>query len=139
MKFLSLILWLGGLCTDANVTNTDASDTNNYAWWTNHDYIGSFGRIPNEPKTLQIFVTFLGTCMQFLGRQSSLDIITNTIPCCKCLFTITNNLDFVIVPFLHVLIQFRENHEEANTVHQRWRAVFLNVMRIFSGHWREKC
>ena len=24
---------------------------NNYARWTNHDYIGSFGRIPNEPKT----------------------------------------------------------------------------------------
>ena len=23
----------------------------NYARWTNHDYIGSFGRIPNEPKT----------------------------------------------------------------------------------------
>ena len=22
----------------------------NYARWTNHDYIGSFGRIPNEPK-----------------------------------------------------------------------------------------
>ena len=24
----------------------------NYARRTNHDYIGSFGRIPNEPKTL---------------------------------------------------------------------------------------
>ena len=46
MKFLSLIMWLGGLCTDAN----DADDTDNYAPWTNHDYIGSFGRIPNEPK-----------------------------------------------------------------------------------------
>ena len=23
----------------------------NYARWTNHDYIGSFGRIPNEPKS----------------------------------------------------------------------------------------
>ena len=22
---------------------------NNFARWTNHDYIGSFGRIPNEP------------------------------------------------------------------------------------------
>ena len=22
----------------------------NYVRWTNHDYIGSFGRIPNEPK-----------------------------------------------------------------------------------------
>ena len=48
MKFLSLILWLGGLCTDANATDADA---NNYARRTNHDYIGSFGRIPNEPKT----------------------------------------------------------------------------------------
>ena len=36
MKFLSLILWLGGLCTDANDASTDADDTytdddNNYA------------------------------------------------------------------------------------------------------------
>ena len=45
MKFLSSILWLGGLCTEAN------NDTDNYARWTNHEYIGSFGRIPNEPKT----------------------------------------------------------------------------------------
>ena len=48
MKFLSLILWLEGLCTDANNTGND--DTDNYARRTNHDYIGSFGRIPNEPK-----------------------------------------------------------------------------------------
>ena len=48
MKFLSLILWLGGLCTDAN--NADNPDTDNCAPWTNHDYIGWFGRIPNEPK-----------------------------------------------------------------------------------------
>ena len=47
MKFLSLILWLGGLCTDS--TNDD-DDTDNYARRTNHDYIGSFGRITNEPK-----------------------------------------------------------------------------------------
>ena len=46
MKFLSLILWLGGLCTDA-----DADATDNYAQRTNHDYIGLFGIIPNEPKT----------------------------------------------------------------------------------------
>ena len=46
MKFLSWILWLGGLCTDAD-------GTDNYAWWTNHDYTGSFGKIPNQPiKTL---------------------------------------------------------------------------------------
>ena len=45
MKFLSLFLWLGGLCTHTN----DADYTNNYARQTNHDYIGSFGRIPNEP------------------------------------------------------------------------------------------
>ena len=54
MKFLSLILWLGGLCTDADANNAnadDADDTDNYAQQTNHDYIGSFGRIPNEPKT----------------------------------------------------------------------------------------
>ena len=48
MKFLSLILWLGKLCIDAN---TDADNTDNYTQWTNHDYIGLFGRIPNEPKS----------------------------------------------------------------------------------------
>ena len=53
MKFLSLILWLGGLCTDAD--DADANDTDNYARWTNHDDIGWFGRIPNEPKTLFFF------------------------------------------------------------------------------------
>ena len=52
-KFLSRILWLGGLCTDANAT-ADSDETNNYARWTNHDYIGSFGRIPNQPKNLNI-------------------------------------------------------------------------------------
>ena len=31
--------------------DADADDTNSYAQWTNHDYIGSFGRIPNEPKS----------------------------------------------------------------------------------------
>ena len=45
-KVSILILWLGGLCTDAD----DDADADNYARWTNHDYIGSFGRIPNEPK-----------------------------------------------------------------------------------------
>ena len=40
-------MWLGGLCTDAN----DTDDADNYAQQTNHDYIGSFGRVPNEPKT----------------------------------------------------------------------------------------
>ena len=50
MKFLSSILWLGGLCTDADdadddTDTDDANDTDNYARWTNH------GRIPNETKT----------------------------------------------------------------------------------------
>ena len=45
-------MWLGGLCTDAYDADADADDTNNYARQTNHDYIGSFGRIPNELKTL---------------------------------------------------------------------------------------
>ena len=51
MKFLSLILWLEGLCTDADGNsdannanaNANADDTDNYARRTNHDYIGSFG------------------------------------------------------------------------------------------------
>ena len=56
VKFLSLILWLGGLCTDTNDDNdtndnADTDDTDNYAQQKNHDYIGSFGKILNEPKT----------------------------------------------------------------------------------------
>ena len=47
MKFLSLILWLGGLCTDADDTDND----NNRAQWTYHDHIGSSGITPNEPQT----------------------------------------------------------------------------------------
>ena len=52
MKFLCSKLWLGELCTDADdIDADDANDTDNYARQTNHDYIGSFGSIPNEPKT----------------------------------------------------------------------------------------
>ena len=29
---------------------------NNYAQQTNHDYTGSFGRIPNEPKSVVAFI-----------------------------------------------------------------------------------
>ena len=47
MQFLSLILWLGGLCTDAN--------DDNYARPTIHDYTGSFGIIPNAPKSGGMF------------------------------------------------------------------------------------
>ena len=42
-------LWLGGLCTDSD--NTTNTDDDNYAQQINHDYIGSFGLIPNEPKS----------------------------------------------------------------------------------------
>ena len=45
MKFLSSALWLLGLCTDTN------ADDANYAPQTNHDYTGSFGFKPNEPKS----------------------------------------------------------------------------------------
>ena len=31
MKFLSLILWLGGLCTDANDADADTDNDDNYA------------------------------------------------------------------------------------------------------------
>ena len=37
MKFLSLILWLEWLCTDAD--DDDADNTDNYARGTNHHYI----------------------------------------------------------------------------------------------------
>ena len=49
MKFLPLILWLGGLCTHADDADTNADD-DNYPQRRNHDYIGSFGITPNEPK-----------------------------------------------------------------------------------------
>ena len=41
----------------------------NYAQWTNHDYIGLFGRIPNEPKikTLVIFFSKFGN---FVNTES---------------------------------------------------------------------
>ena len=32
-------------------TTLTLTPDDNYARWTNHDYIGSFGRIPNEPKS----------------------------------------------------------------------------------------
>ena len=69
---VSFILWLGGLCIDADDADTDDDDDDddddNYARWTNHDYIGSFGRIPNELKSgisqgsvlgLLLFVIFI--------------------------------------------------------------------------------
>ena len=64
IKFLSLILWLGELCTDANdadanVNNTSADDNDNYAQWTNHDYIGLFGIIPNEPKNQMLVIAYI--------------------------------------------------------------------------------
>ena len=45
MKFLCVNLWLGELYTD----NDDDNDINIRR--TKHDDIGSFGIIPNEPKT----------------------------------------------------------------------------------------
>ena len=42
-----LILWLGGLCTDAD-------DSDNYARWTNHDYIGSLLVYQMSQKTKNI-------------------------------------------------------------------------------------
>ena len=49
MMFPSLILWLGGLCTDTIANDADTDD-DNYAQRENHDYIGSFGIISKEPK-----------------------------------------------------------------------------------------
>ena len=35
------------------------NDTDNYARQTNHDYIGSFDRIPNEPKRVKKWIPAL--------------------------------------------------------------------------------
>ena len=48
MKFVSLILCLG-ICTDTD-TGVNADD-NYYAGQANHDYMGLFGIVPNEPKS----------------------------------------------------------------------------------------
>ena len=70
MKFLSLILWLGGLCTDAN-------DTDNYTRWTNLDYIGSFGRIPNEPKIGMLDALCKGTDLGVMPGSPSVVVSEN--------------------------------------------------------------
>ena len=38
----------------------------NYARRTNHDYIGSFGRIPNEPKSTKMSFTSYKSNLKFL-------------------------------------------------------------------------
>ena len=93
MKFLSLILWLGGLCTDAN--DADNANINNYARRTNHDYIGSFGRKPNEPKTvdfkivkatsgkLQISLTNYSLCVTVISRIQAFVMISIQVKYCK--------------------------------------------------------
>ena len=58
MKFLSLILWLGGLCTNAD---SDTTDANNYARRTNDDYTGSLGITPNERKRTLIQICLCNT------------------------------------------------------------------------------
>ena len=51
MKFVQSILWPGGAYTDATHA-TKAKITIPYSdEIMNHDYIGSLGCIPNEPKT----------------------------------------------------------------------------------------
>ena len=50
VRILSLILWLGGQCTDADDSD-NADDANNYARRTNHDYTRSFGIVPKKLKT----------------------------------------------------------------------------------------
>ena len=57
MKFLSLILQLEGYAQMQN-DNADSNNADdNYAQRTNHDYIGSFGIILNEPKNLKELFT----------------------------------------------------------------------------------
>ena len=76
MKFLSSILWLGGLCTDADDADANAD---NYARRTNHDYIGSFGRIPNEPKTTHVSKVL--DCCSYLRQFTCVSMPCSNIFC----------------------------------------------------------
>ena len=51
MKFLCLILWLGGVCTDGNDAEADANNTDD-ARQTKQDCVGFFGIMPNEAKNV---------------------------------------------------------------------------------------
>ena len=50
MKFVQLILWPGGAYTDATYANNARIMIPYSEEIMNHDYIGSFACMPNEPK-----------------------------------------------------------------------------------------
>ena len=54
MKFLGSMLSHEQLYTDTNEDANDANDDTNDTQWTNHDCIGSWACVPNEPKTQQL-------------------------------------------------------------------------------------
>ena len=53
MKFVQLIVWPGGAYTDNTYATKPESRSNIMVHFMNHDYIGSLGCIPNEPKNQQ--------------------------------------------------------------------------------------
>ena len=51
MKFVRLILWPGGAYTDDTYATKVKSMIPHLIHFMSHDYIGSLGCIPNEPKS----------------------------------------------------------------------------------------
>ena len=51
MKFVQLILWPGGAYTDDTYATKARITIPYYDEIMNHDYLGSLGCIPNEPKS----------------------------------------------------------------------------------------
>ena len=51
MKFVQLLLWPGGAYTDDTYATKPESRSHIMIHFMNHDYIGSLGCIPNEPKS----------------------------------------------------------------------------------------
>ena len=70
MKFLWSILWSGGMCTDNTYITKVKSMIPYYDEIMNHNYIGSLGCIPNEPKTTMLKSVKLFNCV----------FITNSFP-----------------------------------------------------------
>ena len=69
MKFLRLILSLGEAYTDATYTDAAKIMIPYMDQIMNHDYIGSFGCIPNEPKTSRFCLIIESQLLRHSGKS----------------------------------------------------------------------